>query len=84
MVSEMRGRPGGQATAVRLVAGRLGIEPQVLDSWVVGATSNERPPNESDQIAMLTRMVRDLQRENDILKAASNFFSRELDPRRPR
>ena len=35
-------------------------------------------------IAELEREVRELRRANEILKAASAFFARELDPRLPR
>jgi len=41
----------------------------------------------SDQqrrIAELERENRDLRRANEILKAASAFFARELDPRLPK
>jgi hypothetical protein len=47
-------------------------------------TSMQIPPRSREQVADLVRRVRDLQRENEILRAASNFFARELDPRRPR
>jgi transposase len=36
----------------------------------------------ADQIKELEREVRDLKEANEILKAASAFFARELDPRR--
>jgi transposase len=44
-----------------------------------GITSEERR-----RIAELEREVRELRRANEILKAASAFFARELDPRLPR
>ena len=39
---------------------------------------------EQQRITELEREVRELRRANDILKAASAFFARELDPRLPR
>ena len=39
---------------------------------------------ERQRIAELEREVRELRRANEILKAATSFFARELDPRLPR
>ena len=39
---------------------------------------------EQQRIAELERENRELRRANEILKAASAFFARELDPRSPR
>ena len=39
---------------------------------------------DSRRIAELEREVRELRRANEILKAASAYFARELDPRLPR
>ena len=36
------------------------------------------------RIAELEREIRELRRANEILKTASAFFARELDPRPPR
>jgi transposase len=47
----------------------------------------QRPGTTTDQaarIAQLERENRELRRANEILKAASAFFARELDPRPPR
>ena len=44
-----------------------------------GVSSEERR-----RIAELERENRELRRANEILKAASAFFARELDPRPPR
>jgi transposase len=43
-----------------------------------GITSAER-----ERLRDLEREVRELRRANEILKAASAFFARELDPRWP-
>jgi transposase len=39
---------------------------------------------EREELAALRKEVRDLRRANEILKAASVFFARELDQPRPR
>jgi transposase len=39
---------------------------------------------EQQRIAELERELRELRRSNEILKAASAFFARELEPRPPR
>jgi transposase len=44
-----------------------------------GTTSGDK-----QRITELEREVRELRRANEILKAASAYFARELDPRLPR
>lgn len=44
-----------------------------------GATTAEQ-----ERIRELEREVRELRRANEVLKAASAFFARKLDPRPPR
>jgi transposase len=44
-----------------------------------GVTSGER-----ERVRELEREVRELRRANEILKAASVFFARELDPQLPK
>jgi transposase len=39
---------------------------------------------DQQRIAELEKEVRELRRANEILKAASAFFARELDPRLPK
>ena len=58
-----------------------------LRRWVLQAQVDaaERPgvtSAEAARIKELEREVRDLKEANEILKAASIFFARELDPRR--
>ena len=62
---------------------------RLLRNWVEKAEidSGQRPGTTSDdkkRIAELEREVRELRRANEILKAASAYFARELDPRLPR
>jgi transposase len=63
--------------------------PESVRNWVKQAEidSGKRPgttPAEQRRIAELERDNRELRRANDILKAASACFARELDPRLPR
>ena len=72
------------------VAADLGMHRETLRQWVrqAEADSGRRRDRlttaERDRIAELERGVRELRRANEILKAASAYFARELDPTRPR
>ena len=71
------------------VARKLGIGDQSLRTWVKQAEidSGDRSgtsTSDTQRITELEREVRELRRANEILKAASAFFARELDPRPPR
>jgi transposase len=89
MVLEIRERDGkGQGELAR-VARQLGVHPEALRGWVKQAEIDDgtQPGTTTDdkkRIAELEREVRELRRANDILKAASAYFARELDPRLPR
>ena len=68
---------------------QLGVHPEALRSWVKQAEidGGSRPGTTSDdkqRIAELEKENRELRRANEILKAASAYFARELDPRLPR
>ena len=68
---------------------QLGVHTEALRSWVKQAEidGGERPgitSGDKQRIAELEREVRELRRANEILKAASAYFARELDPRLPR
>jgi transposase len=52
------------------------VQAQIDAQQVSGPTTTER-----QRIKDLEREVRDLKEANEILKAASIFFARELDPR---
>jgi transposase-like protein len=87
-VREHRDEHPSEAAAIQSIAGKLGMTPETLRLWVrrnevdhgkrPGVTSAER-----ERIRELEREVRELRRANEILKAASAFFARELDPRWP-
>jgi transposase len=89
MVLETMEQTGQRVGVITRIARQLGIGAESLRGWVrqaevdggrrPGVTSEER-----QRIAELEREVRELRRANQILKAASAFFARELDPRPPR
>ena len=72
------------------VAADLGIHPETLRKHVrrAEADSGKRTDllsrQEREEIRRLRREVFELRRANEILKAASVFFAKELDPDRPR
>jgi transposase len=89
MVLEAKGRDGDDNTVVTRVAQQLGVGYESLRKWVRQAEVDQgrRPGTTTDEqrrIAELERENRELRRANEILKAASAFFARELDPRLPR
>ena len=89
MVFELRAESGSTRGSLARVGERLGINPETLRNWVEKAEvdSGQRPGTTSDdkkRIADLEKEVRELRRANEILKAASAYFARELDPRYPR
>ena len=89
MVVEIQAREGKGRGEVARVARQLGVHPETLRLWVRQAEvdSGQRPGTTSEdarRIAELEREVRELRRANEILKAASAYFARELDPRLPR
>jgi transposase len=72
------------------IAKDLGMHPETLRKRVRQAEADEglRPDlptsEEREEIKQLRREVFELRRANEILKAASVFFARELDADRPR
>ncbi len=89
LVLEHQGEYPSQWAAIGSIATKCGMTPETLRKWVrrsevdggarPGLTSDERR-----RLAELERENRELRRANEILKAASAFFARELDPRLPR
>jgi transposase len=89
MAREVAEREGNWAGVVPRVARQLGVGEESLRSWVKQAEvdAGRRPGTTSAgqaRIAELEREVKELRRANEILKLASAFFARELDPRLPR
>jgi transposase len=78
------GRPIAQ------VARDLGVHKEALRHWVRQAeadagTRNDRlTTSERERLKALERENRELRRANEILKAASVYFAKELDPSRPK
>ena len=89
LVREHRDEHPSEWAAIESVARKLGMTPETLRKWLrreeidrhqrPGVTSGER-----ERIRELEREVRELRRANEILKAASAFFARELDPQLPK
>jgi transposase len=80
---------GERLGSIRRVSQQLGIGYESLRKWVKRAeVDGGRRPGittaEQQRIAELERENRELRRANEILKTASAFFARELDPRSPR
>lgn len=72
------------------VAKDLGVGDQSLRNWVrqaeadAGKRRDLLTSDERTELSDLRREVRELKKANEILKAASVFFAKELDPPRPR
>ena len=89
LVREHRVEHPSEWAAIQSVAGKLGMTAETLRKWMrrdevdhrqrPGVTSGER-----ERIRELERENRELRRANEILKAPSVFFARELDPRAPK
>jgi transposase-like protein len=72
--------------AAQVLGPKLGVGPETLRKWVVQAQvdQGQRPGPSSEELAEIKRLRaenRDLKEANEILKSASIFFARELDPR---
>jgi transposase len=89
LVEEHRSEYPSEWAAISSIAAKCGMTTETLRKRVrqaqanagesVGFTSDER-----ERLWELERENRELRRANEILKAASAFFARELDPRPPR
>ena len=89
MVREWRRERQRSDGGLKEVAAQLGVHHESLRNWLKRTDIDEghRPGLTSDdkaRIAELERENRELRRANEILKSASAFFARELDPRPPR
>ncbi len=75
----------GWPTAPRSVANRLGMGAQTLRKWVRQAEIDEgasegTTTTVAKEMRALKRKNAELERTVEILKAATTFFARELDP----
>ena len=90
MVEEHRREYPSEWAAIVSIAGKLGLgTPETLRQWVRRAEvdGGRRPgltTEERERLRQLERENRELRRANEILKAATVFFARELDPRPPK
>jgi transposase len=89
MVEETIKETGERHGVVTRIAVQLGLGSETLRHWVKQAEiDNGRRPgittSDQQRIVELEKEVRELRRANEILKAASAFFARELDPRLPK
>jgi transposase len=72
------------------VAHELGIHPEAMRTWIRQDEADrgerdDRPTTaEQQELQALRKRVRELERANEILKAASAYFAAELDPTRRR
>lgn len=92
MVREVQHEHGSKRGAIARVARHLGVHPEALRSWVRADEEGTRPSGErvagseadkDARVKELERQVRELERANSILKAASAFFAQEMNPRPP-
>ncbi len=89
MVFEHQHEYPSQWKAICSIAEKLDINRETLRMWVRRAEVDDgrRPGLTTDErthLRELEREVKELRRANEILKAASAFFARELDPRLPK
>ena len=89
MVLEQEAEHTSQWAAISSIASKFGMTPETLRIWVRRAEvdGGARPgltTEERERLRELERENRELRRANEILKAASAFFARELDPRLPK
>jgi transposase len=89
MVSEHRGEHPSECAAIGSIASKFGMTAETLRlsvrrAEVDGGTRPGVTSEEKERIRQLERENRELRRANEILKAASAFFARELDPRLPK
>jgi transposase len=75
---------------IRRMARQLGVHPEALRGWIrqdeadTGGRGGLLTTAEREELVALRREVAELRRANEILKVASAFFARELDPIRRR
>lgn len=84
MLAEARPEHPNMMSAVRHVAGLLGMSPETLRLWqrryeVDAGTTPGVTTDAAARIKQLEKEVSELRKANEILKAASVFFAKELD-----
>jgi transposase len=93
LVRELEKELGPGRGAIARAARQLGVHPEALRYWVRREEEGHTPSGQrmagseaekDTRISELEQQVRELQRANEILKLASAFFAREMNPRPPR
>jgi transposase len=89
MVLEHQHEYESQWAAIKSIAEKFGMTTETLRAWVRQAEvdGGRRPGTttaDAERLKELERENRELRRANEILKAASAFFARELDPHPPK
>jgi transposase len=84
MLAEARPEHPNMMSAVRHVAGLLGMSPETLRLWqrrheVDAGTKPGVTTDAAQRIKQLEKENAELRKANEILKAASVFFAKELD-----
>lgn len=84
MLGEARPEYPTLMAAIRHVAGMLGMSPETLRLWQrrYEVDNGKRPGVTREEAVEITRLKREnseLRKANEILKAASIFFAKELD-----
>jgi transposase len=85
LVLEHHGEYETKWAAITSIAEKFGCSAETLRGWVRqaevdGGMRSGTTTAEAERIKELERENRELRRANEILKAASAFFARELDP----
>lgn len=86
MAMERLGEYASPFACAQALSPKLGVGVETLRKWIVQAQvdAGSRPgptTEELEEIRRLKAEVRDLKEANEILRAATVFFARELDPR---
>jgi transposase-like protein len=86
MAMERLGEYGSPFACAQALGPKLGVGVETLRKWLVQAQvdAGERSGPTSEELEEIRRLkaeVRDLKESNEILRAATVFFARELDPR---
>jgi transposase len=89
LVLEARKLDPSDRSAISRIARQLGVGADSLRAWVKQAEidAGNKPGVTTEQSARekeLEKENRELRRSNEILKLASAFFARELDPQAPK
>ena len=89
MVFEHQGEYSSEWSAITTIAQQLGVNHETMRKWVrqaeVDAGQRAGPTTEQlDELRRLRKENAELRRANEILKAASAFFAKELDQPWPR